>query len=141
MYRLFGVLVYATALSLASLPSYGQERTTDGDAETLTDTVAQSQEHVRHIRAHKRPGSASDTDQSDAPPKPNQTVPNQIEAATNKAYKPTAAPIRSHKTMMKAQIVRSKVGVEKASVSRPVPPPAATGPKSSGFFEELFNQD
>jgi hypothetical protein len=141
MYKLFGVLVSAAVFCLASPLSYGQEPANDSASETVPGSVAQPQEHVRHIRAHKRPGLASDTDQNNETPKSSQAVAKQIEAGSGKARKATTPHAKSNKPKLEPRIGKTKVTVEKAAVTRPAAPSETTSPKPSGFFEELFNQD
>jgi hypothetical protein len=141
MYRLFRVLVSAAAFCLASSLSYGQEPADDSFSKTVPDNVAQSQEHFRHIRAHKRPEMGSDTDQKKETPSPTLAVAKQIDGGSAKARKVSSRQAKPTKTKLQAKVVKPKVAVEKAAVSRLATPPEIRSPKSSGFFEELFNQD
>lgn len=141
MYKLFGVLVSAAVFCLSSPLSYGQEPADDSASKAVPGNVAQSQGHVRHIRAHKRPGLASDTDQNNETPESKQVVAKEIEGGSSKARKATSPHAKSNKTKLQAHIVKSKVPAEKGAVSRPATPSETRSPKSSGFFEELFNQD
>ncbi len=135
MYKLFGVLLPAAVFCLVSPPSYGQAQ----GADSGSGTAAPPEEHVRHIRAHKRSDLASDTDQKKETPSPSQVVAKQVEGGSAKARKFPQAKLP--KTKLQAKTVKSKVAVEKATVSRPATPSEARSPKPSGFFEELFNQD
>lgn len=138
MYKLFGVLLSAAVFCLASPMSYCQELAVNSASES-GDDVAQSQEHVRHIRAHKRPNQTSDPDQAKETPSATQAVIKQIEGGMAKARKyPRDKP---SKKKLQAQIVKSKLATDKAAVSRPATPSEPGDPKPTGFFEELFNQD
>jgi hypothetical protein len=141
MYRLFGVLIFAVVFCFASSLSYGQEPANDSASGRGPDAVAQPQEHFRHIRAHKRPKIASDTDQKKETPSSTLAVAKQIDGGSAKARKVSSPQAKPTKTKLQAKVVKPKVAVEKAAVSRPATPPEIRSPKSSGFFEELFNQD
>jgi hypothetical protein len=136
MYKLFGVLLSAAVFCLASPMSYCQELAVNSASES-GDNVARFEEHVRHIRAHKRPNQASDTDQAKETPSATQAVVKQIEGGLARKY-PQAKP---SKKKLQAQIVKSKVATDKAAISRPATPSKPGDPKPTGFFEELFNQD
>jgi hypothetical protein len=141
MYKRFGVFVFAAVFCLAFSVSYGQEPADDSASKTVPGNVAQSQEHVRHMRAHKRPGLASGIDQNNETPESKQVVAKEIEGGSSKARKATSTHAKSNKTKLQAHIVRSKVAPEKAAFSHPATPSETRSPKPSGFFEELFNQD
>ena len=141
MYGLFGVLLFSVVFCLASSLSYGQEPANDSASGRGPDAVAQSQEHFRHIRAHKRPEMASDTDQKKETPSSTLAVVKQIDGGSAKARKVSSPQAKPTKTKLQAKVVKPKVAVEKAAVSRPATPSETTSSKSSGFFDELFNQD
>jgi hypothetical protein len=140
MYKRLGISLSAMVFCLASPPSYGQESASDSASEAVPGAIAQPQEHVRHMRAHKRGGVAPDTDQNNETPEPKQVVAKEMEERSAKAPKAPPTRAKFNKTKLQAHIARSKVATDKAVVSHPATP-SETIPKRSGFFEELFNQD
>jgi hypothetical protein len=132
MHKLFGVLLSAAVYSVASPLSYAQEPASKNDA----GTIAQPQEHVRHMRAHKTPRVATDISQNNEMPEP--AVAKQSGSGTEKTPKASATPPRP-KTKQLAQRGRSRVAADRQIVSRPVIRAEPQGQKQSDFFEELFN--
>ncbi len=132
MNKLFRILLSAAIFCLVSSLSYGQEPATKTDA----SIIAQPQEHVRHMRAHKTPREATDISQNNEMAEP--AVAKQSGSGSGKAPKASAAPSQS-KPKQLAQRGRSRVAASKQTVSRPVIPSEAPQQKQTDFFEELFN--
>jgi hypothetical protein len=132
MYKHLRVLLSTSVLYLASSLSYGQEPATKTDA----GIIAQPQEHVRHMRAHKTPREATDISQNNEMPAP--AVAKQSGSEARKAPKVSAAHPQP-KTKQVAQRGGSRVAADKQTVSRPVIRAEPQGQRQSDFFEELFN--
>jgi hypothetical protein len=137
MYRVSGVLVLVFVL-LGSPYSFAEEPPiTGGGSEIASGQDAKPEEHVRHLRAHRKPSRTSEADETVEPPEPAAAAP------TREADKVPVASVAQPKPKTKQQAAKpkSRIVTVKETMSRPATPAEILQSKPRGFFEELFNQE
>ncbi len=138
-------LISTAILAMSSVSSYGQEpavATEDVSAQNAPAASA-SAEHVRHIRAHKKPKldlnatSPDDLTKTSAKPGGSSAAGS---TASNDAKKQGSAPkLKRVSDVAHAKAITKKVSAKAARPIERTPPARVTHER--GLFDELFGDD
>jgi hypothetical protein len=123
VHKLVSTIVVTAALALSGASAIAQEATT------------MKEEHVRHMRAHKKPSPGGDATvaQTKEAPKPSKSA-----DATVKQGQSSARSLRPEKEKRHVAKVKPKAAVEK-KINQSAPERAVERPRRAGFVEELFD--
>lgn len=138
MRKLFAVLASTAVFCLASPLSHAQQSTAGAGSETVPSSEDRPEEHVRHMRAHKKARMTSETEQNTEAPEA--TVVKATENVAQEGGKSSPAPAKV-KPKKLAQKPKPRIAPERVSGTRPMNPTGYPAPRSSGFLEDLFGQE
>jgi hypothetical protein len=148
--KLLASLGLTAILVFSSPDSYGQEAAPgqNHSPSTPAPTGFSPDEHVRHIRAHRKlkpkpkPDVAENKEASKAIGKNPEVSALQSKVITDETSIVSARHAKPARGVSQAQKIKKKIVVPKKKLSQPTPPAAVTiEPKSHGFFEELFGDN